>query len=349
METAEDQVDNKTRISTKITSLKIAVNGKDEVRSVRKTAELSLTAVNSKLGVNSRRSARKNEMKEKRKNVARTNRNTPKKNSDAVSTSSLPRRVLAISQMLENTRIETEDKAENLVEEGVVIESSEQHSPGSSQILQLEKCFDKRDYFFGSIPYRQRQCLQMDEVAMYSVTRDTVAIEITRLITEELYSNVPVDSNGRLMATITDATACVGGNVWSFSETFAYVHAVECDPTRHGMLCHNLGILRCDHNVTCWNRNYLELMSTLQQDVVFIDPPWGGQQYREVEKLDLYLDDIPLCVICDQLRWHTKLVFVKAPINFDLVKLRMFVQSGTIKVFDQVDKKMMIIMIDYRE
>nr|CCA16623.1 conserved hypothetical protein [Albugo laibachii Nc14] len=341
----EDQDDNKTRFSADISSLKAALNGKDRVYNVRKSTALSLSPANLINGANFRQYAKKNEKKEKRKNVSRTRRKVMKELSCALSSSSSSSQLQVISRALGNTHFEMEDKGG----EGVLVNSSEQSLTESLQELQLERCFDKRDYFFGSIPFQQRQCLQLDEVAMYSVTKDTVATEITRLITEELCSNVPIDSNGRLMATITDATACVGGNVWSFSDKFAHVHAVECDTTRYGMLCHNLTILRSDHNVTCWNENYLELMWSLHQDVVFIDPPWGGQQYREIEKLDLYLVDIPLCVICDQLRWHAKLVFVKAPTNFDLEKLKKFVQSGTIKVFDHLHKKMIIIMIDYRE
>jgi predicted RNA methylase len=41
-----------------------------------------------------------------------------------------------------------------------------------------------------------------------------------------------------------------------------------------------------------YNCSYVDVMYTIQQDLVFIDPPWGGPNYKHEENLTLLLDDI---------------------------------------------------------
>jgi hypothetical protein len=51
-------------------------------------------------------------------------------------------------------------------------------------------------------------------------------------------------------ATMTDGTACVGGNVVSFAKAFKHVHAVEIDRTRFDMLARNVGVLGLGQKVS---------------------------------------------------------------------------------------------------
>lgn len=146
--------------------------------------------------------------------------------------------------------------------------------------------------------------------------------------------------------TITDATACVGGNVISFCDYFAIVNAVECDLVRCEMLQHNLAVLE-KGNAICIHASYLMVMQDLQQDVVFIDPPWGGPEYKDLAKVDLFLDDIPLYDICKRLHGRAEIVVLKVPTNFDADK---FAEHVPGKVTVRKDfNKMHLVAIDFRE
>ena len=46
----------------------------------------------------------------------------------------------------------------------------------------------------------------------------------------------------------------------------------------------------------------------IKQDVIFIDPPWGGSIYKTKKKVDLYLDDINISEIVDSLYNYTNLL-----------------------------------------
>jgi 16S rRNA G966 N2-methylase RsmD len=85
-------------------------------------------------------------------------------------------------------------------------------------------------------------------------------------------------------AVVTDMTACVGGNVISFARRFRAVNAIEIDATRHAMLKHNVAVVAEHANVTFVQGDAVSLLlnptaSPLVQDVLFMDPPWGGPDY----------------------------------------------------------------------
>jgi len=170
----------------------------------------------------------------------------------------------------------------------------------------------KRDYFFGSIPQEQRAQIQMDVEASYSVTEMNLAEDTTKLILSALDSTSPAD------ATITDATACVGGNTASFSKHFAKVNAVEVDETRVRMLQNNMRVLCPKNNVTIYHGDYTNAVvhDKLPQDIVFFDPPWGGVGYDRQSKVELFLSGRPLVDVCRGLRGRTRLIVLKLPWNF---------------------------------
>ncbi|GLD94675.1 hypothetical protein PINS_up003299 [Pythium insidiosum] len=228
-----------------------------------------------------------------------------------------------------------------------VAESSSSDVPA----VQPKKCGDKRDFFFRNLDYETRCKLQIDDVASFSVTDFEMAKKISLAILSlfpSLTNKLPDDappSDAKYPLTITDATACVGGNVLSFCDFFEHVNAVECDTVRVGMLEHNLGVLK-KSNALCLHANYLEVMRTLEQDVVFIDPPWGGPEYKELDQVDLFLGEQPLYAVCEKLRGHAQFVVLKVPTNFDDKKFSANV-SGLVDVRKDF-KKMHLVIVDFR-
>ena len=69
--------------------------------------------------------------------------------------------------------------------------------------------WDKRNFLFHDIPKSIRKQLKMDSVAEYSVTDANTAESISEIIMQVV--GAPTTN-----LTITDGTACVGGNVINF-------------------------------------------------------------------------------------------------------------------------------------
>ena len=170
--------------------------------------------------------------------------------------------------------------------------------------------------------------LQLDDVGEYSTTAAPVAQRISELIAN-LFSAA---ERARGIA-VTDGCACCGGNVISFARCgfFCKVSAVEFDPKRFEMLRSNVqfalrGVASPPAtDVRCGS--YLDLLHTLKQDVVFLDPPWGGVGYKKESHVPLFLGDRHLADIVHDLRKGavrsgTKCVVLKVPCNFHVVDMR---------------------------
>jgi hypothetical protein len=174
--------------------------------------------------------------------------------------------------------------------------------------------------------------LQMSKVSLYSTTPWKEANFISRTIINfygdkniltPIYGKEPI---------ITDATANVGGNTISFYlNGIKQVNAVEIDEQTCKMLKNNLTSYHLPtQTVHC--QDYVDLYRQLQQDVVFLDPPWGGHNYLRNPSLDLYLGDKNIIDICYDLinEKYASLLVLKVPINFNLQQLIVRLPTKTI-------------------
>lgn len=171
-----------------------------------------------------------------------------------------------------------------------------------------------------------REMLRFDDVALYSVTDQRTADAFSKAILKF----VPASS------TLVNATACVGGNTQSFARHFTKVLAIEKDRLRYLHLRHNMSVMQLS-NVQCVHGDCLDLLGITQsrsastflniqksepEDIVFIDPPWGGPRYRDngKQQLTLHLSGMELSVLVKALSLQriTRFVALKLPTNFDI-------------------------------
>lgn len=144
--------------------------------------------------------------------------------------------------------------------------------------------------------------------------------------------------------TITDATAGIGGNTFSFATFFKSVNSVESDVKTFEMLCNN--VTMCNYkNVTFINGDYVNVMYDLRQDIVFIDPPWGGRNYKNYDSILLKLSEIDIEEICYDLILRNNIVVLKLPLNYNFSKIYKKTNNRLIKVFTHKLKKMYIVVL----
>ena len=168
---------------------------------------------------------------------------------------------------------------------------------------------DKKDFLFRFISVEKRRQLKLDDEAFYSVTDQYTADRISKDILR-VFPNLQV---------ITDATACIGGNTYSFSKFFPKVNAIEVDPLRYQYLQHNMKVLET-LNVELHLSDLLIACHRLYQDLIFIDPPWGGPDYKSKEAIDLFISDVELSEVCEHIKDTTKYIAIKVPTNFNEVQ-----------------------------
>jgi predicted RNA methylase len=203
----------------------------------------------------------------------------------------------------------------------------------------MERYSSRIDYLFSKTNPKVRERLKLDDTAMYSVTDEITADEITALMVERIGNNKSL--------AIVDATACVGGNLFSFARHYTKVLGVEIDNERYEILRHNWNVIFGQHKEKFTGNSgrrtvefihgcCVELLKKrlpeerhpfFQEDhVLFFDPPWGGVNYKSSAILEtLTLSNTPLIDVISMAfsRSRTcKAVVCKVPYNYDIEKFR---------------------------
>jgi 16S rRNA G966 N2-methylase RsmD len=152
--------------------------------------------------------------------------------------------------------------------------------------------------------------LSYDVEGLWSITHpdeaELISINIIKIL--EL-QNMPKNH-------ILDMTAGCGGNTISFCNYFKDVTAVENNEIRFKLL---------QQNLNCYNYNNYKLINgdSIQcidniYDVFFIDPPWGGPNYKYEKSTNFGINNMSLNEVTKILRSKDKIVIWKLPFNYNL-------------------------------
>ncbi len=128
--------------------------------------------------------------------------------------------------------------------------------------------------------------------------------------------------------TIIDGTANIGCDTVNLANLFAAnIVAIEKDKKTFDVLVDNIKSFNLQDIIHPINDSYENYNKPA--DLVYLDPPWGGSDYKNKEGIDLYLSDIPIHMIIKRTLLITKHVVLKVPINFNYNK---FVKNINAKV-----------------
>ncbi len=168
---------------------------------------------------------------------------------------------------------------------------------------------------FWSAPGVDKNKLLVTREGLYSITPPNASNSVVDVIQTEL---------GRDLKdmTITDATAGMGGNTIQFARRFKHVNAVEINSTNMVALKNNVSVYGFDPAITFYEEDYTKIMLQLHQDVVFMDPPWKGLDYRDSASMPLDLSGIQVYDIVNQLHGSCSMVVIKVPTNFAVDEFR---------------------------
>ena len=181
--------------------------------------------------------------------------------------------------------------------------------------IQVSHSIGKVDVLFADLKPEQRKLIQLDTVALFSVT-DMLNSKTINKILNALCSCINISTK---KVTITDGCACVGGNVLAFSDIFKTVHAIEIDETRCKMLKYNMEEVCKKTNVKVYNDDYSKTYMTYSQDIIYLDPPWGGTQYTTTDKEDkLYLGKTTLIEYVNLLQTVCSVCTARVPSHYDV-------------------------------
>jgi len=228
--------------------------------------------------------------------------------------------------------------------------------------------------------------LKIDEESLSFITIREIADLTSKIICHHL---IKYNLNPQKIKII-DYTAGVGGNVLSFCKYFNYVYAIELEKTRYEYLLNNINIYGFK-NINCINDSAINFIDTMLIDinpnVIFIDPPWGGSEYKNTDLLKLKLGNKPIEELIidifkkiandkknkiNQLEYSTeiisnnkikktyeynnydnKIIVLKLPKNYDIeylyqyIKANNYIENYTICTYLYILNKMLIVVCEF--
>lgn len=193
--------------------------------------------------------------------------------------------------------------------------------------------------FEGDISLMTKHSKTNDDIEIYSQTYSMDANRINDIIYKHNMTNDIL---------IIDGTTSIGGNFLHFIKKFKYNIGIELNKERFIKL--NENIKKIDNiqqngklydkpyhytlngnkiitiNTSILDNKLQEKIFKLYKDTkicIFLDPPWGGKEYKNYDKIVFGLDNIPLKTIINNIREKKKDVMfcIKLPTNYFLESL----------------------------
>lgn len=148
--------------------------------------------------------------------------------------------------------------------------------------------------------------LKSDIEGLYSLSYKEDADMISQIIKNK-YGNIK----------ILDGTAGIGGNSISFGQYFLDVTSIEINKERFEYLTENIKSFNLQNKLI--NGNFVDHLNR-EYDLLFIDPPWGGPNYKFELSVTLTIGDKSLIDIVNYIIKNKKIIVMKLPFNYNLIE-----------------------------
>uniref|UniRef100_A0A6C0JQF3 Trimethylguanosine synthase n=1 Tax=viral metagenome TaxID=1070528 RepID=A0A6C0JQF3_9ZZZZ len=183
----------------------------------------------------------------------------------------------------------------------------------------MEDLFPRKE----GIDYR---LLKTTDEGSYSITRRRDAERIM-IILRNIFKNMS-------SMTITDATGCIGGDTLNFASQFSHVHSIEINEQNFDALSNNVNVYGYN-NITLYHGDAVKLYNW-NTNVLYIDPPWGGKDYKKHKYLDLTLSGLRLDCWLEQIlsrKNRPQFIALKLPANYNFNRLNFLINVDHIRPY----------------
>lgn len=188
-----------------------------------------------------------------------------------------------------------------------------------SEWLLDSKCVERMKWLFSDLPEDERVKVKMNETAFFSVTPAVYADRVAKMMRSV------VASLGKSPYAVIDGTSCVGGDTRLLAKHFDMAVAIEKDSDTYALLQDNLTTWGLDVKTISGDTSELisqfwELIGTVATFSLYLDPPWGGVDYRLQKDIQLTLGSLAVEDVVNrafEAHLSMKLAVIKLPRNYN--------------------------------
>jgi DNA modification methylase/predicted RNA methylase len=171
--------------------------------------------------------------------------------------------------------------------------------------------------YFSRLNDKDLDKMKFTNVSLYSTTSAIDADKMCDYIVKQKGFEDPTT------LIVIDATANIGGDTFGFfRKGFKSITSVEYDTTICEALTNNVNVYNASDTVrVICGGDYSKLYKTLDPvDIVIMDAPWGGPDYKKHDKVKLFLGELNVLDITEYLlaNKRARMVVLKVPYNFDM-------------------------------
>lgn len=197
----------------------------------------------------------------------------------------------------------------------------------SNNIIKVSFTYAK--LIFDNLLLEQFNKLLFTDESIYSSSKK----EGSQLLKNIIYENLQ-DEN----IIITDGTANIGTDSIYLSNYFKKINSIEISNINHKALTNNINVFNRD-NINPILGDVITEINNLDQDVIYIDAPWGGRNYKKNENMKLYLGDMEILDFYKNFKNKAKIFVFKIPYNYNFEYLKNNIDSKmTIYPFKKENK-----------
>ena len=188
----------------------------------------------------------------------------------------------------------------------------------SNNIIKISFTYAKT--IFDNLSIEKFSKLLFTEESIYSSSK----IEGSKLLKNIISDNF---SNNNII--ITDGTANIGTDSIFLSNYFNKINSVEISNINYQALANNVNVFE-KSNINTVLGDIIIVIENLVQDVIYIDAPWGGRDYKKNDKMKLYLGNMEILDFYKKFRNKAKVFIFKVPYNYDFDYLKTYINSKII-------------------
>lgn len=174
--------------------------------------------------------------------------------------------------------------------------------------------------------------LKLSNIGSYVMTSKTMAMKTVELIQKYVKKDKII---------ITESNGGIGGNTIMFAKHFHKVNVVEILPLHADIIKNNLKVYGLNSKIEVFNEDYLDIMLKLKQDVIFMDVPWGGPDYKNLKNVKLGLNNVNIVYILNTLlkKDKAKLYILYVPFNYNFQDFMENINTKSILIYKIMARK----------